>query len=62
MRQFIFWLTFFSFTVIGCSSNNDPVAPSCPKTANCGCSGKNKANCPNDPCCKWVVGDGCNCK
>jgi len=119
MKHFIFWLAFFSFAIIGCKSNNDPVAPSsnnnntnnckktncadyksqsaaqsdfdsdrichddldqdndgiaceepgntvskndCPNTSNCGCSGKTKANCPNDPCCKWVVGDGCNCK
>ncbi len=124
MKKLLFWLTFFSLAVIGCSSDNDPVDPSssgrnnnnnntnnckktncadytsqaaaqaafdydpkchddldldndgiaceepgnavskndCPNTSNCGCSGKTKANCPNDPCCKWVVGDGCNCK
>lgn len=33
----------------------------CPSTSNCGCSGKNKAPCEADPCCKWVVGDGCEC-
>lgn len=38
------------------------VPPSCPTTSSCGCSGKNKAPCQSDPCCKWVVGDGCGCK
>ncbi len=33
----------------------------CPTTANCGCSGHNKAPCIADPCCKWVVGSGCEC-
>lgn len=34
----------------------------CPQTSNCGCSGKNKSPCEADPCCKWVVGEGCECK
>jgi len=34
----------------------------CPTTANCGCSNKTKAECQADPCCKWIVGDGCHCK
>lgn len=34
----------------------------CPTTSNCGCSGKNKAPCQADLCCKWVVGEGCECK
>jgi hypothetical protein len=33
----------------------------CPTTGNCGCSGKNKAECGGD-CCKWIVGTGCKCK
>ena len=33
----------------------------CPTTSNCGCSGKNKSPCQADPCCKWVVGSGCEC-
>lgn len=34
----------------------------CPTTENCGCSGKNKSPCQADPCCKWVVGEGCECR
>jgi hypothetical protein len=34
----------------------------CTTTSNCGCSNKTKAECEADPCCKWVVGDGCNCR
>ena len=30
-------------------------------TSNCGCSGKNKAPCEDDPCCRWIVGEGCKC-
>ncbi len=33
----------------------------CASTSNCGCSGKRKAVCENDPCCKWIVGSGCEC-
>lgn len=33
----------------------------CPTTANCGCSNKNKPECPSE-CCTWVVGEGCKCK
>lgn len=50
-------------------SDNDGIAcehlPStskdCPTTSNCGCSNKNKSSCESDSCCKWVVGDGCQC-
>lgn len=54
----------------GLDNDNDGIAcehlPSsgssnCPTTANCGCSGKNKANCAS-ACCKWVTGQGCKCK
>lgn len=34
----------------------------CPTTNACGCSGKNKTPCQNDPCCKWTTGKGCGCK
>ncbi|KAA1245875.1 excalibur calcium-binding domain-containing protein [Aquimarina sp. RZ0] len=33
----------------------------CLTTANCGCSGKRKAACIQDPCCQWKVGEGCMC-
>lgn len=33
----------------------------CGTTSNCGCSNKNKSPCELDPCCKWVVGSGCEC-
>lgn len=34
----------------------------CTSTSNCGCSSKTKSNCEGDPCCRWVVGDGCKCR
>ena len=34
----------------------------CASTSACGCSGKNKSPCEADSCCRWVVGDGCNCR
>lgn len=34
---------------------------SCPTTAACGCSKLRKAEC-NTSCCKWTVGEGCNCR
>lgn len=34
----------------------------CPTTVNCGCSGKTKAVCKKDPCCRWEKGQGCKCK
>lgn len=33
----------------------------CDSTSKCGCSNKNKSPCESDPCCKWVVGEGCDC-
>ncbi|UZO81532.1 DUF4236 domain-containing protein [Aquimarina sp. ERC-38] len=33
----------------------------CNTTSNCGCSNKNKAACQSDPCCQWIVGEGCRC-
>ncbi|MBM1105042.1 DUF4236 domain-containing protein [Aurantibacter crassamenti] len=33
----------------------------CASTSNCGCSNKNKSPCQADPCCRWVVGEGCKC-
>ncbi len=51
---------------VACEEPDNNVTPrpttSCPTTANCGCSGKNKTPCQNDPCCKWVVGEGCECR
>ena len=46
---------------IACEEPGNSVT-SCPGTANCGCSNKTKAECENDPCCRWIVGEGCNCK
>jgi len=34
----------------------------CPPTSNCGCSGLNMSPCEASVCCRWVVGDGCNCR
>jgi len=31
----------------------------CGTTSQSGCSGKNKASCESDSCCRWVVGEGC---
>jgi len=42
--------------------NQVSVKPTCPTTNACGCSGKNKAPCEADPCCKWTTGKGCGCK
>lgn len=33
----------------------------CATTSNCGCSNKNKIPCQADPCCRWIVGEGCEC-
>ncbi len=41
--------------------SNENTTNNCPTTANCGCSGKRKAQCQQDPCCKWIVGEGCKC-
>ena len=46
---------------IACEEPGNSVAD-CPSTSNCGCSGHNKAPCKSDPCCKWIVGSGCECK
>lgn len=40
----------------------DPVGDGCRATSNCGCSGFRKATCPSNPCCQWVVGQGCGCR
>lgn len=42
-------------------NNNSGSTSDCPTTSNCGCSGHNKSPCEQDPCCKWVVGSGCEC-
>ncbi len=34
----------------------------CASTSQCGCSGKNKSPCQSDPCCRWIVGEGCECQ
>ncbi len=48
-----------------CEEPGNNVTPkptsTCPTTANCGCSGKNKTPCQSNPCCKWVTGSGCQC-
>jgi len=46
---------------IACEESGNSVTI-CPTTANCGCSGLNKAPCQNSICCKWIVGEGCKCK
>lgn len=46
---------------IACEEQGNSVTI-CPQTANCGCSGMNKAPCEASPCCRWVVGEGCKCK
>ncbi len=38
-----------------------PVSYNCATTANCGCAGKRKVVCQQNPCCKWVKGKGCRC-
>ncbi len=45
---------------IACEEPGNSVR-TCATTSNCGCSNKRKAECENDPCCKWVVGSGCEC-
>ena len=46
---------------IACEEPGNSVK-TCTSTSNCGCSGKTKSNCEGDPCCRWVVGDGCKCR
>lgn len=43
-------------------NNNGGNTSGCPTTSNCGCSGKNKSECENDICCRWIVGTGCKCR
>jgi len=45
---------------IACEEPGNSVR-TCASTSNCGCSNKPKAQCETDPCCKWVVGEGCKC-
>ncbi|GAA3521021.1 hypothetical protein GCM10022393_39190 [Aquimarina addita] len=45
---------------IACEEPGNSVK-TCASTSNCGCSNKPKAECEGDPCCKWVVGEGCEC-
>lgn len=37
------------------------IIKTCTSTSNCGCSNKTKTRCQQDPCCRWVVGEGCKC-
>ena len=46
---------------IACEEPGNSVK-TCASTSNCGCSNKNKSACESDPCCRWVVGDGCMCR
>lgn len=46
---------------IACEEPGNSVK-TCATTSNCGCSKHNKAPCGADPCCRWVVGDGCRCR
>jgi len=45
---------------IACEEPGNSVK-NCASTSNCGCSNKNKSPCQADPCCRWVVGEGCKC-
>lgn len=45
---------------IACEEPGNSVK-NCASTSNCGCSNKNKAPCEADPCCRWIVGEGCSC-
>ncbi len=45
---------------LACEEQGNTVK-TCSSTSNCGCSNKNKTPCQSDPCCKWVVGEGCSC-
>lgn len=45
---------------IACEEPGNSVT-SCANTSNCGCSNKNKSPCEADPCCQWIVGEGCKC-
>jgi len=45
---------------IACEEPGNSVK-TCASTSNCGCSNKNKAPCEADPCCRWIVGEGCRC-
>ncbi|WP_164721470.1 DUF4236 domain-containing protein [Maribacter sp. MJ134] len=45
---------------IACEEPGNSVK-NCATTSNCGCSNKNKSPCQADPCCRWVVGEGCEC-
>ena len=45
---------------IACEEPGNSVS-NCANTSNCGCSNKPKSQCENDPCCKWIVGEGCKC-
>ena len=45
---------------IACEEPGNSVK-TCASTSNCGCSNKNKAPCEADPCCLWIVGEGCKC-
>lgn len=58
MKLNLLLLAFSLTTFISCSKDS---TPNCPTTAACGCSNKNKSECETDPCCKWTVGQGCDC-
>lgn len=45
---------------IACEEPGNSVK-TCESTSQCGCSGHNKSPCQADPCCQWIVGDGCKC-
>ena len=46
---------------IACEEPGNSIT-NCQNTSNCGCSGLNKSPCQASVCCKWIVGDGCECK
>lgn len=59
-KYIILLMYFFAiFMSTGCDIGSS-VNP-CPATSACGCSGHNKSSCEFDSCCKWTVGQGCDC-
>jgi|GEM_PF-4319256 len=56
----------FSILLIGslasCEIEETSGPSGCPTTAACGCSDHNKSDCEDDSCCRWTVGEGCDCR
>lgn len=53
----------FAIMVTFCKKEEDKKSNPCPTTSACGCSAKTKAECDAaTDCCKWITGQGCDCK